>query len=35
MGVLLDGARVGEPVIGVDGQPVFLFQSTLPLRGAT
>ena len=23
MGVLLDGARVGEPVIGVDGQPVF------------
>lgn len=24
MGVLLDGARVGEPVIGVDGQPVFL-----------
>lgn len=23
MGVLLNGARVGEPVIGVDGQPVF------------
>jgi len=23
MGVLLDGVRVGEPVIGVDGQPVF------------
>lgn len=24
MGVLLNGVRVGEPVIGVDGQPVFL-----------
>lgn len=24
MGVLLNGARVGEPVIDVDGQPVFL-----------
>lgn len=24
MGMLLNGARVGEPVIGVDGQPVFL-----------
>ena len=23
MGVLLNGVRVGEPVIGVDGQPVF------------
>lgn len=23
MGMLLNGARVGEPVIGVDGQPVF------------
>ena len=23
MGVLLDGVRVGEPVFGVDGQPVF------------
>lgn len=23
MGVLLNGARVGEPVIGMDGQPVF------------
>lgn len=23
MGVLLNGARVGEPVIGVDGQPVY------------
>ena len=24
MGVLLNGARVGEPVIGMDGQPAFL-----------
>lgn len=24
MGVLLNGVKVGEPVIGVDGQPVFL-----------